>query len=147
MYSSHIKSLLSGDNKLHFITIWVLNLDRMIEMSIFANWSDLINTFEKLRTWLKILDLLRDKFALNLICNCSNCYTYNFSLLGQVSVETTIGFIKEAPGISICGYNVYHKNRLIRVPYLCSGPYIFYIYSFLIVSILFYIFYAGTEYW
>ncbi|XP_059642818.1 protein MICRORCHIDIA 2-like [Cornus florida] len=32
----------------------------------------------------------------------------------EVSVETTIGFIKEAPGLGISGYNVYHKNRLIR---------------------------------
>lgn len=34
----------------------------------------------------------------------------------EVLVETTIGFIKEAPALGICGYNVYHKNRLIR-PY------------------------------
>ncbi|KAI5684138.1 hypothetical protein M9H77_05366 [Catharanthus roseus] len=34
----------------------------------------------------------------------------------EVTVETTIGFIKEAPGLGVCGYNVYHKNRLIR-PY------------------------------
>lgn len=52
-------------------------------------------------------------------------------LLVQVSVETTIGFIKEAPGFSICGYNVYHKNRLIRVPHLCNGLCIFYIIFFL----------------
>ncbi|GMI78285.1 microrchidia 2, CRT1 Homologue 1 [Hibiscus trionum] len=31
----------------------------------------------------------------------------------ECSVETTIGFIKEAP-TSIAGFNVYHKNRLIR---------------------------------
>lgn len=33
-------------------------------------------------------------------------------------METTIGFIKEAPGLGVCGYNVYHKNRLIRVRYI-----------------------------
>ncbi|KAK9265940.1 hypothetical protein L1049_003464 [Liquidambar formosana] len=32
----------------------------------------------------------------------------------EVSVETTIGFIKEAPALNVCGFNVYHKNRLIR---------------------------------
>ncbi|XAR73817.1 hypothetical protein NMG60_11007911 [Bertholletia excelsa] len=32
----------------------------------------------------------------------------------EVSVETTIGFIKEAPVLGVSGYNVYHKNRLIR---------------------------------
>ncbi|KAL3527161.1 hypothetical protein ACH5RR_011817 [Cinchona calisaya] len=32
----------------------------------------------------------------------------------EVSVATTLGFIKEAPGIGVCGFNVYHKNRLIR---------------------------------
>lgn len=32
----------------------------------------------------------------------------------EVVAETTLGFIKEAPALGICGYNVYHKNRLIR---------------------------------
>ncbi|OWM88849.1 protein MICRORCHIDIA 2-like [Punica granatum] len=36
--------------------------------------------------------------------------------LKEVSVETTIGFIKEAPSLGVSGFNVYHKNRLIR-PY------------------------------
>lgn len=30
-------------------------------------------------------------------------------------METTIGFAKEFPSIPVCGFNVYHKNRLIRV--------------------------------
>ncbi|XP_022740517.1 protein MICRORCHIDIA 2-like isoform X4 [Durio zibethinus] len=30
------------------------------------------------------------------------------------SVATTIGFIKEAPSLGVSGFNVYHKNRLIR---------------------------------
>ncbi|KAK4383245.1 protein MICRORCHIDIA 2 [Sesamum angolense] len=34
----------------------------------------------------------------------------------EVTVETKIGFIKEAPALGVCGFNVYHKNRLIR-PY------------------------------
>ncbi|KAA8547441.1 hypothetical protein F0562_003694 [Nyssa sinensis] len=34
----------------------------------------------------------------------------------EVSVETTIGFIKEAPDLGVSGFNIYHKNRLIR-PY------------------------------
>lgn len=33
----------------------------------------------------------------------------------QAVVETTIGFIKEAPTLGVCGFNIYHKNRLIRV--------------------------------
>ncbi|CAH9132378.1 unnamed protein product [Cuscuta epithymum] len=32
----------------------------------------------------------------------------------EVTVETTIGFIKEAPNLPVSGFNVYHKNRLIR---------------------------------
>ncbi|KAK2990451.1 hypothetical protein RJ640_011199 [Escallonia rubra] len=32
----------------------------------------------------------------------------------EVAVETTLGFIKEAPALGISGFNVYHKNRLIR---------------------------------
>ncbi|XP_056169788.1 protein MICRORCHIDIA 2-like isoform X3 [Syzygium oleosum] len=32
----------------------------------------------------------------------------------EVAVETTIGFIKEVDDIGISGFNVYHKNRLIR---------------------------------
>lgn len=34
--------------------------------------------------------------------------------LKEASVETTIGFIKEAPALGVSGFNVYHKNRLIR---------------------------------
>ncbi|CAL5197531.1 unnamed protein product [Lathyrus oleraceus] len=30
------------------------------------------------------------------------------------TVETTIGFIKEFPAINVSGFNVYHKNRLIK---------------------------------
>ncbi|OVA06180.1 hypothetical protein BVC80_857g16 [Macleaya cordata] len=32
----------------------------------------------------------------------------------EVSVETTIGLVKEAPCLGVSGFNVYHKNRLIR---------------------------------
>uniref|UniRef100_A0A803L6Z5 Morc S5 domain-containing protein n=1 Tax=Chenopodium quinoa TaxID=63459 RepID=A0A803L6Z5_CHEQI len=32
----------------------------------------------------------------------------------EVLVKTTIGFIKEAPDLNVSGFNVYHKNRLIR---------------------------------
>jgi hypothetical protein len=32
-------------------------------------------------------------------------------------VETTIGYIKEAPFVTVSGFNVYHKNRLIRVSF------------------------------
>ncbi|XP_027192261.1 protein MICRORCHIDIA 6-like isoform X2 [Cicer arietinum] len=32
---------------------------------------------------------------------------------GEAIVVTTIGFLKEAPEVSIHGFNVYHKNRLI----------------------------------
>ncbi|KAI3451015.1 hypothetical protein Pfo_007680 [Paulownia fortunei] len=34
----------------------------------------------------------------------------------EVTVKTIIGFIKEAPALGVCGFNIYHKNRLIR-PY------------------------------
>ncbi|KAK9108937.1 hypothetical protein Sjap_016997 [Stephania japonica] len=36
------------------------------------------------------------------------------SISKEVSAETTIGFLKEAPLIGVSGFNVYHKNRLIR---------------------------------
>ncbi|XP_057541592.1 protein MICRORCHIDIA 1-like isoform X1 [Amaranthus tricolor] len=32
----------------------------------------------------------------------------------EVTVKTTIGFIKQAPDLNVSGFNVYHKNRLIR---------------------------------
>ncbi|KAL5699776.1 ATPase morc2 [Ranunculus cassubicifolius] len=32
----------------------------------------------------------------------------------EVSVRTEIGFVKEAPHLHVSGFNVYHKNRLIR---------------------------------
>ncbi|XVF17969.1 hypothetical protein REPUB_Repub10bG0171000 [Reevesia pubescens] len=34
--------------------------------------------------------------------------------LKEFSVATTIGFIKEAPSLPVSGFNIYHKNRLIR---------------------------------
>ncbi|KAJ8771056.1 hypothetical protein K2173_023381 [Erythroxylum novogranatense] len=39
----------------------------------------------------------------------------------EATVETTIGFIKEAPSLSVCGFNVYHKNRLIRPYWKVTG--------------------------
>uniref|UniRef100_A0A2P2LGI1 Protein MICRORCHIDIA 1 isoform X1 n=3 Tax=Rhizophora mucronata TaxID=61149 RepID=A0A2P2LGI1_RHIMU len=39
----------------------------------------------------------------------------------EVNVETTIGFIKEAPSLAVCGFNVYHKNRLIRPYWKVTG--------------------------
>ncbi|KAI3857719.1 hypothetical protein MKX03_007142 [Papaver bracteatum] len=39
-------------------------------------------------------------------------YQFRFSL--RVSVETTMGFVKESPLLGVTGFNVYHKNRLIR---------------------------------
>ncbi|KAJ4714283.1 Protein MICRORCHIDIA like [Melia azedarach] len=41
--------------------------------------------------------------------------------LNDAMVETTIGFIKEAPALSVCGFNVYHKNRLIRPFWKVTG--------------------------
>ncbi|CAI9110863.1 OLC1v1010954C1 [Oldenlandia corymbosa var. corymbosa] len=44
-------------------------------------------------------------------------FTYRPQLVAastEVSVATTVGFIKEAPELGVCGFNVYHKNRLIR---------------------------------
>lgn len=41
-----------------------------------------------------------------------------FPMQGQVI--TTIGFDKEAPLVKLHGFNVYHKNRLIRVRILRS---------------------------
>ncbi|XP_057420313.1 protein MICRORCHIDIA 1-like isoform X1 [Lotus japonicus] len=32
----------------------------------------------------------------------------------EAMVDTTIGFIKEAPNLNVAGFNVYHKNRLIK---------------------------------
>ncbi|KAI3862601.1 hypothetical protein MKX03_011336, partial [Papaver bracteatum] len=32
----------------------------------------------------------------------------------EASAETTIGFVKESPFLGVTGFNVYHKNRLIR---------------------------------
>lgn len=41
-------------------------------------------------------------------------YRPQVSSMKEAVVETTLGFIKEAPAIGITGFNVYHKNRLIR---------------------------------
>lgn len=41
--------------------------------------------------------------------------------LKEPTVETTLGFVKEFPEISISGFNVYHKNRLIRPFWKVTG--------------------------
>ncbi|PQM37136.1 protein MICRORCHIDIA 2-like [Prunus yedoensis var. nudiflora] len=41
-------------------------------------------------------------------------YRPQITTLNEVIVETTIGFIKEAPDLGVSGFNLYHKNRLIR---------------------------------
>ncbi|CAL9027171.1 unnamed protein product [Prunus brigantina] len=41
-------------------------------------------------------------------------YRPQITTLNEVIVETTIGFIKEAPDLAVTGFNLYHKNRLIR---------------------------------
>ncbi|XP_038893635.1 protein MICRORCHIDIA 2-like isoform X3 [Benincasa hispida] len=46
-------------------------------------------------------------------------YQIRYSL--RVLVDTTIGFIKEAPALGVCGFNVYHKNRLIMPFWKVTG--------------------------
>ncbi|KAF5791306.1 putative histidine kinase/HSP90-like ATPase superfamily [Helianthus annuus] len=41
-------------------------------------------------------------------------YRPHVSSMKEAVMETTLGFIKEAPAIGVNGFNVYHKNRLIR---------------------------------
>ncbi|KAJ0733212.1 putative histidine kinase/HSP90-like ATPase superfamily, morc, S5 domain 2 [Helianthus annuus] len=48
-------------------------------------------------------------------------YKPHVSSAGQAVAETTLGFIKEAPAIGITGFNVYHKNRLIRPYWKVTG--------------------------
>ncbi|KAI3930526.1 hypothetical protein MKX01_036972 [Papaver californicum] len=49
--------------------------------------------------------------------NVTEVFTYRPQLGNagkEVSVETTMGFVKEFPFLGVTGFNVYHKNRLIR---------------------------------
>lgn len=39
---------------------------------------------------------------------------HHSTMPNEASVAISIGFIKEAPNLSVSGFNVYHKNRLIR---------------------------------
>ncbi|KAF8101137.1 hypothetical protein N665_0210s0072 [Sinapis alba] len=41
-------------------------------------------------------------------------YKPQIATMEQATTEIRVGFIKEAPNLAVCGYNVYHKNRLIR---------------------------------
>lgn len=41
-------------------------------------------------------------------------YKPQMAVMNEAMVETTIGFIKEAPHLNVTGFNVYHKNRLIK---------------------------------
>ncbi|KAL4554234.1 hypothetical protein LXL04_039634 [Taraxacum kok-saghyz] len=52
---------------------------------------------------------------------CTEVVTYSpqVSSMKAAIVETTLGFIKVAPALPITGFNIYHKNCLIRV-FLCE---------------------------
>ncbi|KAL0872455.1 hypothetical protein Bca101_022160 [Brassica carinata] len=41
-------------------------------------------------------------------------YKPQIATIEQATTEIKVGFIKEAPNLAVCGFNVYHKNRLIR---------------------------------
>lgn len=45
-------------------------------------------------------------YVITLILSC---------LIIQGELLTTIGFLKEAPQVTVHGFNIYHKNRLILV--------------------------------
>ncbi|KAL3633207.1 hypothetical protein CASFOL_022969 [Castilleja foliolosa] len=77
----------------------------------------------RIRFSLRIIIILRGKpveqFIIADDLKHSKTVTYSPQVgqgLKEVTVETSIGFIKEAPALPVCGFNVYHKNRLIR-PY------------------------------
>ncbi|KAI3767956.1 hypothetical protein L2E82_18385 [Cichorium intybus] len=48
-------------------------------------------------------------------------YRPHASSMKDAVVVTTLGFIKEAPNLPITGFNVYHKNRLIRPFWKVTG--------------------------
>ncbi|KAJ0252260.1 Protein MICRORCHIDIA 2 [Hirschfeldia incana] len=41
-------------------------------------------------------------------------YKPQIATIEQATTEIKVGFIKEAPALAVSGFNVYHKNRLIR---------------------------------
>ncbi|XP_071713107.1 protein MICRORCHIDIA 2-like [Rutidosis leptorrhynchoides] len=48
-------------------------------------------------------------------------YRPQVSSVKEAVAETTLGFIKEAPAIGVTGFNIYHKNRLIRPFWKVTG--------------------------
>ncbi|KAJ9561874.1 hypothetical protein OSB04_007034 [Centaurea solstitialis] len=48
-------------------------------------------------------------------------YRPQAATMKEAGVETTLGFIKEAPALGVTGFNVYHKNRLIRPYWKVTG--------------------------
>lgn len=62
----------------------------------------------------------------NLVVRLVVIFAYHLNLwiqiafLLQILVETTLGFVKDTPS-PVCGFNVYHKNRLIRVCDVVTG--------------------------
>lgn len=61
-----------------------------------------------------------------------------FNATVQGTIITTIGFLKEAPLVSIHGFNVYHKNRLVLVIEF-SELFLFITLHIITVQIFFYI--------
>ncbi|OIV93745.1 hypothetical protein TanjilG_07648 [Lupinus angustifolius] len=59
-----------------------------------------------------------DQFNIADELNYSQIVSYRPQLAmgsNEAAVLTTIGFIKEAPNLNVSGFNVYHKNRLIKI--------------------------------
>ncbi|XP_021908301.1 protein MICRORCHIDIA 2-like [Carica papaya] len=114
---------------------WSSNLKTILEWSPFASKEELMQQHVSyclrysLRAYASILYLRKFK-NFNIIlrgkpvqqCNIADELKYvqtvkyrpQVAVLKEVVAETTIGFIKEAPSLPVCGFNVYHKNRLIK---------------------------------
>ncbi|KAI3767955.1 hypothetical protein L2E82_18384 [Cichorium intybus] len=80
-----------------------------------------LKKFKNFKIFLRGVPVEQFNIADEFKCREVIIYRPQVSSMKEAIMETTIGFIKEAPNLPITGFNVYHKNRLIRPFWKVTG--------------------------
>ncbi|KAL7607600.1 hypothetical protein Lser_V15G19620 [Lactuca serriola] len=80
-----------------------------------------LKKFKNFKIFLRGEPVEQFNIADELKCKEVVIYRPHVSSMKEAIMETTLGFIKEAPALPITGFNIYHKNRLIRPFWKVTG--------------------------
>ncbi|CAH1434611.1 unnamed protein product [Lactuca virosa] len=80
-----------------------------------------LKKFKNFKIFLRGEPVEQFNIADELKCKEVVIYRPHVSSMREAIMETTLGFIKEAPALPITGFNIYHKNRLIRPFWKVTG--------------------------